>query len=1471
LKAIKGVLFVLLFFILPVTTVIAQSTSSKGTEFWTCYMDHIAGTTGSTGSQMILYITSDVATSGTVSFTDGTASIPYNVTPNTVTFVTIPASQFLGTEGQFKKGIHIVALKPIAVYAHIYASSVSGATLLLPVNTMGKNYISLNYTQLSNSGTSNPSYSTFAVIATEDDTQVEIVPSAKLVSGKAAGAPFVISLNKGELYQGLSATDLTGTKIHSVSTTGACKKIAVFSGSSKIGIGCFNSANDANSQSLSSDNLFQQVYPTSTWGKNYVTVPLKSRNYDVYRIVLSDPNTNVSLNGNTIANTAFTNGLYYEFSTTGTTATNVISADKPIQVVQYTATQNQNKCNPTTTAAEPGGGDPEMIYLSPIEQGLDHVTLYSTGYYKILNSYINIVLLTSAVPTFTLDDVSYSSSFKPVNGNPAYSYAQIAVSSGPQSPLTTGTAAGTHNIKATSPFNAIAYGFGATESYGYAAGTNLVNLNENIALQNTNGTVSETTTSGCINNVYKLRMTLPYKTTNIKWDLKDGTPPIVDAAPVIKSTTMKGTETLYTYEYAGSVTYTKPGDYSVVATVFNPIDDECGSSRDIQFDFNISDFPVADFIKTDNCLGAETTFTDKSANKNTRIKSWLWKFGDGATSTDDNSKHTYTKTGDFPVTLTIINDNGCSSTSAIQTVHISPLPVPAFDYGKLDCAKQDILFTDQSTTTEGTITKWTWDFGDGTAAVSKIDKTPFTHAFAIAGTYDIKLTITTVAGCTNTLIKTIVVNPSPQVNFTLPTVCLVNSTAQFNDATPAIAGKTFTYLWDFNDTQAGKTLTPATGASTIHQFTAAGTYHISLTVTTSDGCAVTITKDYVVTGLAKFTAPTTACPNDPIVFTDQTDATKTAATAWHWNFDDNNTTADIQNPTHAFATPGDHNVTLTVTGNNGCSQTTYSQKIHITASPIAAFIFPASPLCEKKPVVFTDASTSAESAISKWIWDFGDGSTPETYSSKNAFTHTFTNTGTYTIKLKVVTISGCESAILQKSITINPLPIVDFTLPDACLDDYVKFYDKSSIADHTETAFTYLWNFGDANANAANPNTSTAKDPQHHYSAAGVYKITLTVTSKYGCEFVSAQKDFTVNGSAPTANFNTVSGGTAFCSVDDVLITNKAHVGFGRITQVKMFWDWAGDQNNFTLYTGTAAIEGAIFKHNYGINNVAGQTKTYQLRMIAYSGSSLSCTAVSAVQTITVRPNPLITVTAPSPVCQEQDPFKIQTNLNGFTGTGVFSGTGVSADGTFNPAKAGPGTFTLNYTFTDNNTCGYTTTVAVTVYPTPKVYAGADVTLLEGGDIKLSGAAASPQPLTYKWTLMNGNKAIGLDHDDVLYPTASPTNTTTYMLTATSVNGCTASSKITVNVLKLPVVPNTFTPNGDGVNDKWEIKYLETYDGATVEIYDRSGSQLFLSNGYSAAWDGNYKGQPLPTGTYYYIINPKHGRKALSGSVTIIR
>jgi gliding motility-associated-like protein len=94
---------------------------------------------------------------------------------------------------------------------------------------------------------------------------------------------------------------------------------------------------------------------------------------------------------------------------------------------------------------------------------------------------------------------------------------------------------------------------------------------------------------------------------------------------------------------------------------------------------------------------------------------------------------------------------------------------------------------------------------------------------------------------------------------------------------------------------------------------------------------------------------------------------------------------------------------------------------------------------------------------------------------------------------------------------------------------------------------------------------------------------------------------------------------------------------------------------------------------------------------------------------------------------------------------------------------------------------------------------------------------------------------------------------------------------VAVKILQLPLIPNAFSPNGDGINDTWEIKYLNSYTDCTVEVFSRAGQLIFRSVGYSASWNGTFHGSPVPIGTYYYLINPKMGRKPIAGSVTIVR
>jgi gliding motility-associated-like protein len=156
--------------------------------------------------------------------------------------------------------------------------------------------------------------------------------------------------------------------------------------------------------------------------------------------------------------------------------------------------------------------------------------------------------------------------------------------------------------------------------------------------------------------------------------------------------------------------------------------------------------------------------------------------------------------------------------------------------------------------------------------------------------------------------------------------------------------------------------------------------------------------------------------------------------------------------------------------------------------------------------------------------------------------------------------------------------------------------------------------------------------------------------------------------------------------------------------------------------------------------------------------------------------------------------------------------------------------------------------------------------------IQLLGATNSSD---FHWEVEPGGDINSLSSTTVLNPKASPDVTTTYILRANpDVNTCGLSqeSRVTVVVADNPEVPNTFTPNADGINDTWLITGLNTYPDAVTQIYNRNGQLLFKSIGGSASpWDGTYKGKNVSAGSYYYIIDLNINGIKLSGSVTVIR
>lgn len=172
----------------------------------------------------------------------------------------------------------------------------------------------------------------------------------------------------------------------------------------------------------------------------------------------------------------------------------------------------------------------------------------------------------------------------------------------------------------------------------------------------------------------------------------------------------------------------------------------------------------------------------------------------------------------------------------------------------------------------------------------------------------------------------------------------------------------------------------------------------------------------------------------------------------------------------------------------------------------------------------------------------------------------------------------------------------------------------------------------------------------------------------------------------------------------------------------------------------------------------------------------------------------------------------------------------------------------------------------LTVFPYPVVNAGPDRTIQEGGTITID-ASATGIIQQYAWT-----PALYLNNTAVLKPKCiDAKDDITYTLTVTSAGGCTATDDMFVLVLKVPRIPNTFTPNNDGINDFWEIQFLNKYKNNHTQVFTRAGQLVFESKGIYTPWNGTYRGKPLPIDTYFYIIEPGDGSKNFTGYVTILK
>ncbi|HEU5053220.1 MAG TPA: gliding motility-associated C-terminal domain-containing protein [Hanamia sp.] len=462
---------------------------------------------------------------------------------------------------------------------------------------------------------------------------------------------------------------------------------------------------------------------------------------------------------------------------------------------------------------------------------------------------------------------------------------------------------------------------------------------------------------------------------------------------------------------------------------------------------------------------------------------------------------------------------------------------------------------------------------------------------------------------------------------------------------------------------------------------------------------------------------------------------------------------------------------------------------------------------------------------------------------------------TFYVKTAFSSNPGCAS-MDSVEVKVYPNPKVNFINPEICLQDAMaNFNDSSYTGDESTLPFSYSWSFGDPNANYANPNNSFLQNPSHHYSGAANYSVNLKVTSSKGC-VDSLTKIFTVNGAIPKSQFQ-ITSANELCSNQHVQLANLSSVDFGSITKIKFLW---GDTS--AIETDETPSGGKMYDHHFPSALVSADS-SFTIRMIAYSG--ISCMDTSS-QTVNILRAPKIKLQSFEPVCNNIAPFSIAPYASvSDAGTFGYSGTAVNASGMFHPNFADSSNEIIYYTFKANNNCVDSASQQMAIVRAPGVDAGPDLHLVKGesGTIK---ATASGENLQFDWY-----PAIYLNDNTLLQPTVTPLDDMNYILTVTAIGGCKDSSEVAVKILPEPRIPNAFTPNNDGLNDSWGIPYLKYYEQCDVKIFNRFGQLVYHSTGYQKPWDGTYKGEALPGGTYVYVIDTKKQKKLYKGIVTLIR
>lgn len=951
---------------------------------------------------------------------------------------------------------------------------------------------------------------------------------------------------------------------------------------------------------------------------------------------------------------------------------------------------------------------------------------------------------------------------------------------------------------------------------------------------------------GCLGFTVSFAATNPSLIKSYFWDFGDGF-------------TSSIAQPTHTYNFSGQYRVT------LTYTTFSG----CTSTISLANNITTSTKPTANFFYTANTVAANTvcgntkiTFTSTSPNTD----SWYWNFGDNTnTNISSNNKiatHQYSDAGNWTVTLIAFN-GGCSDTlkkpALIRT--LPPFTNISSITNSCDGDRGLVMFA-QSTRYSNVST---WDFGDSSIETTLSAKSPASNIYTKTGVYKVKLTaVAQASGYTCTAVDSayvyILLKQQPNLTSDKPEVCASDSLhVSINNliTNPYQSNNGYSISkWQYADNSDFTGTSIATSSSFINAYTGLLT---NLNSNKKDIRAIVKSSYFGCTDTTSFipvsiigpsadfmTVNTEHCLVSVYNFIDTSTINKNLTiTQRIWNFGDDsisyNATADTIS--HKYVKPGNFTTKFKVIDNRGCyAISTGAATAMIINGPKANFNWSPNPINPGIPITFLNTSDTFNCAKVLYNWHFNSTNYSDTASKKVVYKYNNISGDTVSLIARD-SVNKCADTIVQF------VPINKMYTPFTYQSNYIDSNNCPPLVMYPNTAGKIVnadsisWNFGDGSI------AGNIQNPSHTYLQPGIYTIKL-----YG--YINGVIDSTLQNITILGPYaNVLADAYEQCSPAKVKLSASLKNTFSYA------WDFndgsiqiTGDTivNHFYSQSGIY-YPSLVLKDSTGCSSVFNTTNPILIDTLS---AKIQASAHSFCDSSIVNFSSDVVSLAASQ-------FNQHLQYKWFFGTPA-NDVSNSADTSF--LYAVPGTYKVTLLVKSKPGCIVQVSDTLTVNPLPNYVAAGPTKYILSGHSDVLSAFVADSNLHYLWT-----PSTYLNNDTILNPITTPLNNITYNFTASTNQGCTRSDSVKVVVLFPPVVPNAFSPNGDGVNDTWKIQYLDTYPGAMIDIYNRYGQVVFHSTGYSKEWDGTLNGTPLPAGTYYYFINPKNNRAVISGSITIIR